>query len=106
MIHEIIANSADFGRAMRFSRKARGLSQRALAEQCGCSQRFISELERGKQTAELGKAIHVLAVLGVTLCAETTDARTTANEAVGVVTKRVAKSLSGARPHVSLSDYL
>lgn len=106
MIHETITDSADLGRTVRLSRKARGLSQRALAEQCGCSQRFISELERGKQTAEVGKAIHVLAVLGITLYAETSDMRATASEAVDAVTKRVAKSLSGARPSVSLSNYL
>lgn len=106
MIHETITGSVELGRVVRLSRKARGLSQRALAEQSGCSQRFISELERGKQTSEVGKAIHVLSVLGVTLYAETSDERASAGEAVEAVTRRVAKQLTAEKRRVSLSDYL
>lgn len=106
MIHENITDAAAFGRAVRLARKERGLSQRALAERCGCSQRFISELERGKQTAELGKAIQVLAVLGMRLHVETSDVRGNARAAVDGVTKRVAANLSKTTPRVTLSDYL
>lgn len=106
MIHESIADATAFGRAVRLARKERGLSQRALAEQCACSQRFISELERGKPTAEVGKAIHVLAVLGVRLYAETSDVRGNAREAVDMVTSRIAANLSKATSRATLSDYL
>lgn len=106
MICETIKDAADLGRAVRLARRASGLSQRALAKQCGCSQRFISELERGKQTAEVGKAIHVLAHLDVALRAETSGARGGAGEAVGAVTRRVARGLAKDGPRVALSDYL
>ena len=106
MIYETIADAAAFGRAVRLARKERGLSQRALAEQCACSQRFISELERGKPTAEVGKAIHVLVVLGVRLHAETSCVQGNAREAVDVVTSRVAARLSKAALRTTLSDYL
>jgi y4mF family transcriptional regulator len=49
---------------IRARRKANRLSQRALAEIAGVSQRFISELERGKQTARMDAVNAVLAVFG------------------------------------------
>ena len=106
MIYEDIADAASLGRVVRLARKERGWSQRALAEHCSCSQRFISELERGKPTAEVGKAIYVLAALGVVLHAETSGVRGNAREAVGMVTKRVASSIAKRTPPTSLSDYL
>lgn len=106
MIHASIADAASLGRVVRLARKERGLSQRALAERCACSQRFISELERGKPTAEVGKAIHVLAILGVELFAETADVRNDAREAVDAVTRRVVSRIEKGTPPTSLSDYL
>ena len=106
MVRETISDATGFGVTVRLARKERGLSQRALAERCGCSQRFISELERGKETAELGKAINVLSVLGVHLMAETSDVGEGAHEAIDAVTKRVAARLSATEPRVSISDYL
>jgi transcriptional regulator with XRE-family HTH domain len=42
-----------------------GLSQLDAAGLCGVGERFLSELERGKTTAELGKVLQVLNRLGL-----------------------------------------
>ena len=55
----------DVGAAVRARRKELGLTQRELAEACGCGTRFLSELENGKPSIELGKALRVLGVLGL-----------------------------------------
>ena len=49
---------------VRERRKARGLTQRGLAELAGVGTRFVSELERGKPTVRLDHADRVLAVFG------------------------------------------
>lgn len=102
-----IVDASEFGRAVRFARKEQGLSQRALAQRCGCSQRFISELERGKATAELGKALEVLGELGLVLGIERRDASQVGREAVNRLVERVSHDLRLAeRRRTSLSDYL
>ena len=55
----------DIGLALREAREAQGLTQAQLADLAGVGVRFISELERGKATIELGRALHVLHVVGV-----------------------------------------
>jgi transcriptional regulator with XRE-family HTH domain len=52
-----IYNAKDFGRVIRARRKEKGLTQERLSLYTNCSTRYISELERGKETAELGKAL-------------------------------------------------
>ena len=54
-----------FGKAARLFRKQRGITQKQLADEAGCSIMFVSNLERGKETAELGKALKVLDALDV-----------------------------------------
>lgn len=55
------------GLAVRHARKAGGLTQAELAGLAGTGPRFVSELERGKSSVELGKVLDVLAVLGLRL---------------------------------------
>ena len=55
----------DIGRAVRTARKAMGLRQDALAAAAGVGLRFVTELERGKPTAELGRTLAVLAAAGL-----------------------------------------
>ena len=50
---------------MRTHRKSKGWTLRQLAQFANLSMRFLSELERGKETAELGKALHALQLLGL-----------------------------------------
>ena len=55
----------DFGAIVRARRKELGYSQHQLADYCGCGTRFISDLENGKDTIQLGKALDVAAMLGL-----------------------------------------
>ena len=57
----------DIGRAMRALRRAQGVTQVDLADLAGVGPRFVSEIENGKKTAEIGKVVQVLAALGATL---------------------------------------
>jgi y4mF family transcriptional regulator len=52
------------GAFVRTRRKARGLTQRELAELAEVGTRFVSELERGKATLRLDHVDRVLAVFG------------------------------------------
>ncbi len=65
----IILAAKDLGRLVREARKAQGLSQDELAGLTNVGRRFIGDLENGKETAQLGKALHVLMGLGVSLSA-------------------------------------
>lgn len=55
----------DVAEFVRARRRLRGLGQRELAELAGVSQRFVSELERGKPTVRLDAVERVLAVFGM-----------------------------------------
>lgn len=59
--------TTDIGKLVRDTRKALGVSQHDLALTSGTGQRFISELENGKATCQLGKALVVLQTLGIKL---------------------------------------
>ena len=59
--------TTDMGKLVRDTRKALGVSQHDLALTSGTGQRFISELENGKATCQLGKALVVLQTLGIKL---------------------------------------
>ena len=50
---------------MRALRKLQSATQADFAALCGVGVRFISELENGKATIELGKALRVLQSLGL-----------------------------------------
>jgi y4mF family transcriptional regulator len=57
----------EIGQTVRKARKAQGLRQRQLAGAAGVGLRFLSELESGKPTAQLGKTLAVLTTLGITI---------------------------------------
>ena len=57
----------DIGQIVRETRRAQGLRQDQLAGAAGVGVRFLVELEAGKPTARIGKALAVLATLGCTL---------------------------------------
>lgn len=56
--------SEELGRVVRETRTAQGLRQVELAAAAGVGLRFLIELERGKVTAQVGKALAVLDALG------------------------------------------
>ena len=66
----VIRSVGDLGSLLRLRRKALGYTQARVADLCGTGTRFISDLENGKESIELGKAITVLAALGIDLHAE------------------------------------
>ena len=59
--------TAEIGKIVRDARKLHGVSQQDLAMTSGTGQRFISDLENGKATCQLGKVLVVLQTLGITL---------------------------------------
>ena len=62
-----ITDSASFGKAVKARRKELGYTQGYIAEVTGMSVSFISDLENGKATAEIGKAILLSQLLGLDL---------------------------------------
>lgn len=60
-----IRDTEALGKAIRAERKSLGLTQGDLAAASGVSLRFVSELERGRPTAGIGRVLHVLAMLGL-----------------------------------------
>ena len=60
-----IHDSKMFCQMLRQRRKNLRVTQALLAEQTGFSVSFISDLENGKETAELGKALYLANLLGL-----------------------------------------
>ncbi len=65
-----VPNSIAFGQLIKEERKRQGFTQAEFAGLCGVGITFLSQLENGKETAELGKALNVLTMLGIDLYAE------------------------------------
>lgn len=61
----MITDAKSFGNAIRQRRKDLGYTQAFLSEFSGFSVTFISDLENGKSTAALGKAIYLANLLGL-----------------------------------------
>ena len=61
----IIKNTSDLADLIRAERKKQGLTQAQLAAVCGVGVRFIVDLEKGKETAVIGKTLRVLLMLGI-----------------------------------------
>ncbi len=66
----VIHSTGELGTLIRAERKTLGLTQSDLAAACGLSLRFISELERGRASAGIGRVLHVLAMLGLAVVIE------------------------------------
>jgi HTH-type transcriptional regulator/antitoxin HipB len=57
--------SEQIGKIVKQARRNLGVTQRSLAMTSGTGLRFIIELERGKDTCQLGKVLTVINTLGV-----------------------------------------
>jgi y4mF family transcriptional regulator len=57
----------DLGRMVKKERKTLGLTQAELALTSGTGMRFISDLENGKPTCQIGKTLNVIRTLGIRL---------------------------------------
>jgi HTH-type transcriptional regulator/antitoxin HipB len=55
------------GALIRATRKGLGVTQRDLALTSGTGLRFVVDLERGKETCEIGKVLTILQTLGIKL---------------------------------------
>jgi len=60
-----VATVAEIGIAIRGKRKADGLTLADAAALCGVGYRFMSDLENGKETVQIGKVLKVLTALGL-----------------------------------------
>jgi len=62
--------AADIGTAVRKKRKEDGLTLADAAALCGVGYRFMSDLENGKETVQVGKVLKVLTALGLEMTIE------------------------------------
>ena len=58
-------SAESIGESIQVRRKALGMKQADLALVSGTGVRFISDLENGKETCQLGKTLRVLESLGL-----------------------------------------
>lgn len=63
----IVTSPQELGREIRRRRKELQYTQAFLSEFSGLSVSFISDIERGKTTAEIGKILHLVNLLGMDL---------------------------------------
>lgn len=61
----LVTTTADIGSAIASARKARNLSQAKLAALAGTSQAVVSQIERGKETAQLSIVLAVITAVGL-----------------------------------------
>lgn len=83
-------SAAEIGKILATARRHRKLTQAELARAMGATQAWVSEVEQGKETAQIGKVLRALSHLGVRL-------RT------GVVPWSARKSVASVPESVSLS---
>jgi y4mF family transcriptional regulator len=62
-----IHSVSDIGIAVRNARKTKSLTQQEFADLAGVGRRFLSELESGKPTLEIGKVLKVAVAAGIQL---------------------------------------
>ena len=65
-----ITDSISLGKAIRMRRKELKYTQSYISEVTGLSISFLSDLENGKPTAEIGKTILVINLLGLDINVE------------------------------------
>jgi transcriptional regulator with XRE-family HTH domain len=60
-----ISTPEELGKVIRFKRKEIGVRQEVVAGMAGVGTKFLSQLENGKETAELGKTLQVMRKMGL-----------------------------------------
>jgi y4mF family transcriptional regulator len=60
-------SAAQIGTIIAAARRHHGLTQAGLARAIGATQAWVSEVEQGKETAQIGKILGALSHLGVRL---------------------------------------
>lgn len=64
------SHTVTLGLAIEAERKRRRLTQTQLADLTHTSINFVSQVERGKKTAQIGKVLDILQILGLQLVIE------------------------------------
>lgn len=62
-----LSSTVELGELVRKIRKEQGLTQLDVAGLAGLSNRFVIDLERGKETLQIKKVLDVLSLLGLEL---------------------------------------
>lgn len=62
-----IEDAESLGQAIRLQRRRLKVTQKDLAMASGTGLRFIIDLEKGKPTCQLGKALEIVSALGLKL---------------------------------------
>ncbi|WP_281700490.1 helix-turn-helix domain-containing protein [Acetobacter malorum] len=70
----MIRNAGEFGEMVREARTRAGMTQRELAMIANVGERFIVDLEKGKGTSQLDKALTVADRIGVSFIAFDSEA--------------------------------
>ena len=65
-----VRSSIDLGEVIRTERRRQGMTQAELAGLADVGVTFLSQLENGKGSAELGKVLQVLTMLGIDVLVE------------------------------------
>jgi y4mF family transcriptional regulator len=60
-------DSKKLGLVIKNQRKSLGLTQTDVALTCGVGMRFVSDLENGKSSCQIGKALLVMEAIGLKL---------------------------------------
>ena len=64
-VYGIVRTADDLGRLTRAQRKHQGVTLEELSGVTGLGIRFLSEFERGKPTAEIGKVLQAINMAGL-----------------------------------------
>ncbi len=60
-----VQRTSDVGNLIRRRRREAGYTIQQLAQLLGCSTRFLSEVERGKESASIGRVLQIAVSLGL-----------------------------------------
>ncbi len=60
-----VSTVSDIGKLVRYKRKQLGVLQEDAAGLSGVGTKFLSQLENGKETAEIGRVLQVLKSIGL-----------------------------------------
>ncbi len=64
-----ILSCEDLGKLVQQARKSQNFTQKQLAAICGVGERFIIDLEKGKPTCAIDKALSIATSLGIKITA-------------------------------------
>lgn len=102
----VIQTTSALGSAIRAARKRAGLSQEQLAQNAGVSRSWLSRLEGGKRTAEIGRILSVLHALKIGLVFESIEdlQQTAASDGATTVDPAVMKRAQEAMKEATTVD--